>query len=567
MSDIPLVPEPVKPLPFLSEKEGLLSWVATVDHKLLGILYILTSVFFLLVGGIEALFMRIQLGTPQNTFLSPTAYNQLFTMHGTTMIFLAVMPVLIGFGVYFLPLQIGARDMAFPRLNSMSYWLFLFGGLLLYYSFVSGSAPQGGWFNYPTLSEKPYETGLGSDYWALGLAVTGIGSVAGGINFIVTALTLRAPGMRLTQMPMFSWTVFINGFLLIGALPFLNAALAMLLADRQLGAHFFRVQGGGDSTLYQHIFWAFGHPEVYIMVLPAFGMLSEVIPVFSRKPLFGYSFVAGSTVAILFLSFGVYAHHMFTADLGPVWNFFFGAASALIAVPTGVKIFTWIATMWGGKIRFTTSMMFATSFLILFTIGGITGVTFAIVPIDWQTHNSYYVVAHMHYVLFGGTAMAVYAGTYYWFPKMTGRMLSEKWGKWHFWLTFIGFNATFFIQHILGIIGMPRRVYTYPDLAGWGIMNLISTIGAFLLAFSVLVFLINVVISLIKGERASDNPWDAWTLEWATTSPPPIHNFDQLPPIKGRRPLWDLKYPNDQDWMRKENDPMKNGEKRRSSEE
>ncbi len=560
MTNIPLVPEATKPLPKITDQSGLLTWVASVDHKLLGILYILTSGFFMLVGGIEALLMRIQLGSANNTFLSPAVYNQLFTMHGTTMVFLVVMPLLIGFGVYLVPLMIGATDMAFPRLNAMSYWLFLLGGLLLYYSFVSGGAPDVGWFSYAPLSEKPYATGLGVDYWALGLLVTGIGSLAGGINFVVTIMTMRAPGMKLTQMPMFVWTTFINGFLLILALPPLNAALVMLLADRQLTAHFFRPQGGGDSVLWQHYFWAFGHPEVYIMVLPAFGMLSEVIPVFSRKPLFGYSFVAGSTVAILLLSLLVYGHHMLTTDLGPVWNFFFGAASILIAVPTGIKIFNWCATMIGGKIRFTTSMKFATAFLLLFTIGGITGVSFAVVPIDWQSNNSYYVVAHMHYVLFGGTYFAVMAGTYYWFPKMTGRMLSEKLGVWHFWLTFIGFNMTFFIQHVLGVAGMPRRVYTYPKFAGWELMNLISTIGAFILAFSVLVLIINVIISLVRGKEAGDNPWDAWTLEWATTSPPPVYNFDQVPPIRGRRPLWDLKHPEDPDWKRREPDRQRSTE-------
>jgi heme/copper-type cytochrome/quinol oxidase subunit 1 len=356
--------------------------------------------------------------------------------------------------------------------------------------------------------------------------------------------------MKLFQVPMFVWTTFINSFIIIGAMPPLNAALIMLLADRQLNAHFFKSGSGGDSLLWQHLFWAFGHPEVYIMVLPAFGMLSEIIPVFSRKPLFGYTVIAGSSVAILFLSFAVYAHHMFAVGLDPVWNMAFGLSSMLIAVPTGIKIFNWIATMWGGQIRFTTAMLFAVSFLVLFTIGGITGITFTAVPTDWQTTDTYYVVAHMHYVLFGGTLFAVYGGLYYWFPKVTGRMLSEKWGKWHFWLTFIGFNLAFFIQHILGLMGMPRRVYTYPNIAGWGIMNLISTIGAFVIALSVLVLIANVVISLRSGRTAWDNPWDAWTLEWATTSPPPPHNFDQIPPILGRRPLWDLKYPEDQDWMR-----------------
>lgn len=562
MSDIPLVPEATQPLPSLRSKEGLLSWVASVDHKLLGIMYIIVSLIFLFIGGIEAMLIRTQLIVPNNTFLSPAAYNQIFTMHGTTMIFLGVMPILIGTGIYLVPLQIGARDMAFPRLNAMSFWLFVFGGLLMYYSFVSGGAPDVGWFAYAPLTEKPYSTGLGVDYWALGLLVIGIGSVAGGVNFIVTILTLRAPGMKLTQVPLFTWIFFIEGFLLILALPPLNAALAMLESDRLLNAHFFRPQGGGDSILWQHYFWAFGHPEVYILALPAFGMISEVIPVFSRKPLFGASFVAGSTVAILFLSLLVYGHHMFTVDLGPVWNFFFALTSAAIAIPTGIKIFNWTFTMWGGKIRFTTAMLFAIAFIIQFTCGGVTGVSFTVVPVDWQVNNSYYVVAHLHYVAVAGIYTALLAGVYYWFPKVTGKMLSERLGKWHFWLTVIGINMTFLIQHVLGVSGMPRRVYTYPNFANWDWMNLLSTVGSYITMISVFVFIWNVLYSLRKGKDAGDNPWDAWTLEWATTSPPPIHNFDQLPPIRGRRPLWDLKHPDDQDWMRQEHQ-----DNRRSSEQ
>lgn len=559
MSDIPLVPEATQPLPRVSSKEGLLSWVATVDHKLLGLMYIMAALFFLVVGGIEALVIRIQLIQPENKFLSPSAYNQIFTMHGTTMIFLAIMPLVIGFGVYLVPLQIGARDMAFPRLNAMSFWVFLFGGLLIYYSFVSGGAPDVGWFAYAPLTEKPYATGLGVDYYSLGLLVAGIGSVAGGLNFIVTVLTLRAPGMRLTQIPLFSWIMFIDGFLLITALPPLNAALAMLEADRLLGAHFFQPQGGGDAVLWQHFFWAFGHPEVYILALPCFGIVSEVIPVFARKPLFGASFVAASTVAIFFLSLVVYGHHMFTVDLGPFWNFFFGVSSAAIAIPTGVKIFNWTFTMWGGKIRFTTAMLFCVAFLIDFTIGGITGVSFTVVPIDWQVNNSYYVVSHMHNI-FMALFFAIFAGVYYWFPKVTGRMLSERIGKWNFWLAVIGWNVTFMIQYVLGISGMPRRVYTYPDFANWDWMNLVSSIGSFFIAFAVLLSVINILLSLWRGKRAGDNPWNAWTLEWATTSPPPIHNFDQLPPIRGRRPLWDLVHPDDQDWMRREKDHQRSSE-------
>lgn len=552
MSDVPLVPETTAPLPALEEDEGLLSWVASVDHKQIGILYLLATLVFFLVGGGEALLMRIQLAQPNNVFLSPQTYNQIFTMHGTTMIFFVVMPLLIGFATYFVPLMIGARDMAFPRLNALSFWLLVFGGLLLHFSFLAGGTPDAGWFSYAPLSEHPYSSTTGLDYWALGLLATGVGTVTSGINFIVTIVTLRTPGLSMRRLPLFVWMVFVNSFLIILALSILNAALVMLLMDRLLNAHFFRPVAGGSPILWQHYFWGFGHPEVYIMVLPAFGIISEVIPVFSRKPIYGYEFVAGSTVAIALLSFGVWAHHMFTVGLGYAVDAVFGAASMLIAVPTGIKIFNWIATMWGGALRFTTAMLFATAFLVLFTIGGLSGVSFAVVPIDWQTTDTYYVVAHMHYVLFGGTLFAVFAGAYYWFPKITGRLLSEAWGKVHFWLTFVGFNLTFFVQHILGLLGMPRRVFTYPDLPYWGMLNLTSTAGAFVIAVAVLVFIWNMLVSLRSGEPAGNNPWEAWTLEWATTSPPPIHNFDQVPPVRSRRPLWDLAHPERPDWQHRE---------------
>lgn len=538
MSRIPLVPESAEPLPALQAPNGLLSWVSSVDHKQIGIMYLIVTFVFLLVGGLEALLLRLQLATPANSFLGPEAYNQLFTMHGTTMIFLVVMPMLIGFGTYLIPLMIGARDMLFPRLNALSFWLLLFGGLVLYFSFLAGGAPNAGWFSYTPLSVKPFSTSVGLDYWVIGLLGTGIGTMLSGVNFIATVLQLRPPGMALLKLPLFVWMSFVNGLLIIGALPVLNAALIMLFLERQLNMTFF---GGarGDSILWQHLFWAFGHPEVYIMALPAFGMISEIIPVFARKPIFGYRFVAGSTVAIAFLSFIVWAHHMFAVGLSPTLNIFFGLSSALIAVPTGVKVFNWLATMFGGALRFTTAMLFALAFLALFTIGGLSGVSFAAVPVDWQTTDTYYVVAHMHYVLFGGSFFAIMGGFYYWFPKMTGKLLSERWGKWHFWLTFIGFNTTFMVQHFLGLMGMPRRVYTYPNLPGWGLLNLISTLGAFLLGLSVLVFMANVWISLRRGEAAGDNPWHAWTLEWATSSPPPVHNFDRIPPIHSHRPLWD----------------------------
>ncbi len=550
MSETPIASETVDSISKVEEYKGLYSWVASVDHKQIGIMYLIFTIIFLLLGGIEALLLRIQLAQPTSTFLSPQAYNQLFTMHGTTMIFLVVMPMLIGLATYLVPLMIGARDVAFPRLNALSFWLLVFGGLLLYYSFLTqGGAPDVGWFSYAPLSEKPFSLWTGGvDYWALGLLVAGIGTVSSGVNLITTIFALRAEGLTIRRLPLFVWMVLVNSFLIILALSILNASLVMLLADRLLGGHYFRPATGGSAILWQHLFWAFGHPEVYIMVLPAFGILSEVIPVFSRKPIFGYEFVAGSTVAIGLLSFGVWAHHMFTVGLGHILDSFFGIASMLIAIPTGVKIFNWIATMWGGSIRFTTAMLFAIAFLVQFTVGGLSGVHFAVVPIDWQTTDTYYVVAHFHYVLFGGTFFGIMAGIYYWFPKITGRMLSERLGKIHFWMMLIGFNLTFFVQHILGLIGMPRRVYTYPDLPHWGTLNLVSTIGAFILALSVLVFIWNVIASLRNGKPAGDNPWDAWTLEWATTSPPPVHNFDRLPPIRGRRPLWDFAHPDKADW-------------------
>jgi cytochrome c oxidase subunit I len=526
-------------------ERGPFAWVATVDHKRIGILYLCTAFFFFCVGGVEALLIRLQLARPNSTLLSPDAYNQLFTMHGTTMIFLVVMPTLVGFGNYFVPLMIGARDMAFPRLNAMSYWLFPFGGFLLHFSVMAGGAPSGGWFAYTPLTETPFSSTQGTDYWVLALLVLGVGTVATAINLIATILTLRAPGLTMGRVPLFVWMTFVTSILMVLALPVLNAAVVLLLVDRQLDAHVFLASGGGNTLLWQHFFWTFGHPEVYIMALPAFGMISEIIPTFSRKPIFGYEFVAASTVAIAILSFGVWAHHMFAVGLGHSADLAFAGSSMLIAIPTGVKIFNWIGTMWGGSIRFTTAMLFATAFLIQFVVGGLSGITFAAAPIDWQVTDTYYVVAHFHYVLFGGTAFAILGGVYYWFPKMSGRLLSERLGRWNFWLMVVGFNLTFFVQHFLGILGMPRRVFTYPDLPYWGVLNMASTVGAFVMGLAALVLAANIAISLRRGKVAGDNPWDAWTLEWATTSPPPHDNFHEVPPVHGRRPLWDLAHAGD----------------------
>jgi cytochrome c oxidase subunit 1 len=530
-------------------------WLTTVDHKQLGIMYIVFALVCFLIGGVEASLMRIQLARPENHFLSPETFNRIFTMHGTTMVFLVGMPAWAGFANYIVPLQIGARDLAFPRLNAFAFWITCFGALLLYSSWVTapglyggGSAPDVGWFGYAPLTEPTYARGNATDYWILGLILAGMGTIAGAVNVGTTIITERTRGMTFGRMPLFTWLTFIVQIMILVAVSPLTAALILLFLDRSLGAHVFDTQAGGSALLWQHFFWVFGHPEVYILILPGFGIASEVIPVFSRKVIFGYPIMVAASVAIGFISLGVWAHHMFSVGMSPVGNTFFAASTMLIAVPTGMKIFNWIATMWGGQVRFATPMLFCTAFLVQFLIAGLTGVLLSVVPFDWQVTDTYFVVAHFHYTLVGGTMFLVFAGIYYWFPKATGRMLDERLGKWHFWLFTIGFNMTFLPQHFAGMQGMPRRVYTFLPGRGLEIWNMISSIGVAFQAAGVLCFMWNVWRSLRRGDPAGDDPWDAWTLEWDTTSPPPVYNFATLPVVRSRRPLWDLKHPEDPDW-------------------
>jgi cytochrome c oxidase subunit 1 len=532
----------------LSWTAVLHDWAATVDHKKIGILYVLMSLVFLVIGGCEALLMRWQLLFPRSTFLAPDPFNQLFTMHGTTMVFFVGMPILIGIGNYMVPLMIGARDMAFPRLNALGFWATLFGGLLVYFSFATGGAPAIGWFAYAPLTERAFGRGPAIDIWALGLVVSGVGTVVAGVNFIATILALRAPGMLLSKVPFFAWTMLWTAVQIVLALPPLTASLIMILLDRNLGAHFFDPQNGGSAYLWQHLFWFFGHPEVYILILPVFGMVSEVVPVFARKVLFGYEFMAAATMAIAFISLGVWAHHMFTVGMSRTLDLFFGATSLLVSIPTGIKFFNWLATLYGGRIRLDAPMLFAFGFLSLFLIGGLTGIMLASAPFGYQLHDSYFVVGHFHWVLIGGTLFGAFAGIYYWYPKVTGRMLSERLGRWQFWLLYAGFLLTFGPMHVSGFLGMPRRIYTYDADRGWDVWNQLATLGALIQVPSFAIFVYNLVVSLWKGRPAGDDPWDAWTLEWSTTSPPPPYNFETIPEVRSRRPLWDLKHPDDPDW-------------------
>jgi cytochrome c oxidase subunit 1 len=558
-----------------SSTTGLWGWMTTSDHKKIGIMYGYAAFFFFILGGVEALLLRIQLAQANSEFLSAGAYNALFTMHGTTMVFLFIMPASAAFMNYLIPLMIGARDVAFPRLNALSWWIFLFGGIFLYSTFIFGTSlapispegivgnlpvgggpgsfnfiatsPDGGWFGYQPNAGPLYSPGTAMDYWALGLQLLGLASLISAVNFIVTVFNMRAKGMRLLRMPVFVWMSTVVAFLLLFSLPIIAVALFMVTFDRQFGTVFFAPVGGGDPILWQHLFWLFGHPEVYVLILPAMGIVSEVLPVFSRKPLFGYSAVVFAGAAIAFLGFGVWAHHMFASGITPVAQAAFGLATMTIAVPTGIKIFNWMATLWGGRIRFTTPMLFALGFLSMFTIGGLSGVTHAVVPSDWQQTDTYYIVAHFHYVLFGGAVFGIFAGLYYWFPKLTGKVMNSRLGKTHFWLQFIGFNLTFAPMHWLGLQGMVRRTWKYDTTNGFEPWNIVVSIGAFIVALGVAVFIYNWYHSRRHGEDSGLDPWDARTVEWMSPTPTPAYNFANPPVITRLDHFWHLKYDEDAD--------------------
>ena len=526
---------------------GWRSWLFTVDHKRIGIMYGVAALFFFSIGGIEALIIRTQLSAPEQELVSADLYNQLFTMHGVTMIFLVVIPIGAAFMNYLMPLQIGARDVAFPRLNAFSFWCFLFGGLFFNSSWFLGGGADGGWFAYAPNTSVTFSPGVGMDFYAIGLQITGIASLVGAINLIVTVINMRAPGMSLMKMPVFTWMSLVTQFLLLFAIPVISVALFLLTFDRLFGANFFNVAAGADPLLWEHLFWIFGHPEVYILILPAFGIVSEIIPVFSRKPIFGYEFMVFSGVAIGFMGWGVWAHHMFASGIGPLSVAAFSVSTMFIAVPTGVKILNWMATMWGGKITFDTPMLFSIGLVTMFTIGGLSGVSHAVAPADTQQTDTYYIVAHFHYVLFGGAFFGFVAGFYFWWPKVFGHRLREGLGKAHFWVMLVGFNLTFGPMHILGLQGMPRRTHSYFDGYGFNVWNLVSTIGAFLIAVAFLIFFTNIWLSRRDAKAGrldppGPDPWDSRSLEWMTASPTPTHNFDHTPVITHRDEFWYRKY-------------------------
>jgi len=518
---------------------GVLGWLSSVDHKSIGIRYIVTAFIFLLMGGVEALVMRVQLARPDQHFLTPEQYNEFFTMHGVSMIFWYASPILSGISNYIWPLLLGSRDMAFPRLNALSYWIYLFSGIFLYASFAAGVAPDAGWFNYVPYASMDYNPGINIDVYSLALILLGISTTVGAVNFIVTLLRTRAPGMSINRLPIMVWGTLTASVGNVLAVPAVSLAFFLLWLDRRFGTHFYDVPTGGQPLLWQHLFWMFGHPWVYAIVLPAMGIVSDALPVFCRRPLFGYTVVALSTVLTMVIGFGVWVHHMFATGLPNIGMSFFSAASFVIVIPSAVAVFAWTATIALGRPRMTTAFLFFASFIVMFVIGGVSGFMTAAVPVDWQLTDTYFIVAHIHYVLIGINVFPVIGGIYYWFPKMTGRMLSERLGKWCFWLTFIGFNVAFLPMHLTGLRGMPRRIYTYGPDFGWNTLNMISSIGAFVLAIGILLFLVDVAISLRRGARAVDNPWDAPTLEWAVPSPPPDYNFVVIPKVASRHPLWE----------------------------
>ena len=520
---------------------GLWGWITTVDHKRIGVLYGVTAFIMFLIAGLEAGAIRAQLAQPDSTLIGPETFNRLFTMHATAMVFMVIMPLSASFFNFVVPLAIGARDVAFPRLNAFSYWVFLFGVLLMHASFLVGQVPDAGWFSYANLTSTTYSPNDGLDFWALGLLVLGVSSVAAALNFMVTIINMRCPGMTMMRMPVFIWMTLITSILLVLAFPVITVGLVELVLDRNFGTHFFDTSGGGDPIMWQHLFWVFGHPEVYILILPPMGVVSEILPTFSRKPLFGYPVVVFSGIVIGVMSWAVWSHHMFTTGMGPTALTVFTITTMLIAVPTGVKIFNWIGTMWGGSIEFKTPMLFAIGFISLFIIGGLSGVSHAVAPSDFQQQDTYYIVAHIHYVLFGGSIFGILAGMYYWFPKLTGRMMGEGLGKWNFWLTFIGMNLTFFPMHFVGLNGMPRRIYTYSEEFGWGLLNSLASLGYVVLFIGMLLLVINIIQSLRNGRVAGHDPWDAPTLEWSISSPPPVYNFAEIPRVEGRDPYWTTK--------------------------
>ncbi|MDQ4079485.1 MAG: cytochrome c oxidase subunit I [Gemmatimonadota bacterium] len=541
--------EPARTLPATDESHpfvrvwsappGILGWIREINNIPIATRYMATAFLFFLVGGVQALLLRIQLGTPENTFLDAQTYNQIFTMHGTTMMFLFVIPFIEALANYVLPLMLGTRDLPFPRLTSLSYWTYVFGGLFLYSSFVVGLAPDGGWFAYVPLTSLEFSPGLNIDYWLIGLSVAEVAGIGAAAELIVAVVKLRAPGMSLGRMPLFAWAMLIVAIMIIFAFTPLVVVTGMLEFDRKLGTRFFDIAAGGDPLLWQHLFWVFGHPEVYIMLLPAIGIVSHIVQTFTRRPIVGYRIMVGAMIAIGVVSFSLWAHHMFAVGMSMAAMSFFAAASLLIAIPSGLQVFGWIATLWQGRAEWQTPLLFAVGFIVLFVFGGITGVMLASAPFDAQAHDSHFVVAHFHYVLVGGVIFPLVGGLHYWLPKFSGRMLSERLGRWTFWLMFVGFNVAFLPMHVTGLLGMPRRVYTYQAGLGWDLPNLLSTIGAFILALGVLLFVINVVVSLRRGERATDNPWGGDTLEWAVTSPPPVYQFWSLPVVHTRHPLWE----------------------------